>query len=60
MQAISLSPGLYATVRDLKEKLQAQMNQDVEISAAAEISETEKKHVLNALKDKKELQGVWW
>ncbi len=58
MQAISLSPGLYATVRDLKEKLQ--MQHDVEVSAAAEVSETEKKHILSALKDKKELQGVWW
>jgi F0F1-type ATP synthase delta subunit len=58
MQAISLSPGLYATVRDLKEKMQ--MHHDVEVSATAKISETEKKHILSALKDKKELQGVWW
>ncbi len=60
MQAISLSPGLYETIRGLKEKLRAESHHEPVFSAAAEISETEKKHILSALKDKKELQGVWW
>lgn len=62
MQAITLSPGLYASVKTLKEaSAHLGLHLQTSLPTGIELNEAEKKHIWNAFKEeKKEPTNAWY
>jgi hypothetical protein len=61
MQAITLSPGLYAAVKNLKEaNARTELQVATVLPASSGLNEAERKHFGFALKDKKEPISAWY
>ncbi|MNB98649.1 hypothetical protein D3C75_459060 [compost metagenome] len=61
MQTITLSPGLNATVKNLKEaSARTELHPETELPAVNGLSEAERKHIWIAFKEKKEPTNAWY